>query len=97
HLSTSSLHDALPICQQRSENGRRELRFAPHQIILVAAKRGPCVMVHIVLDEGDAVLRAERNKRRLQQVVSGELVSHEIMQMQTLDRKSTRLNSSHEW
>src|SRR5207253_10646686 len=52
--------------QQRSQNRRRELRLPFHQIILVAAKRASGVMVHIVLDERDATLSAQRNERRLQ-------------------------------
>src|SRR6266545_5563666 len=72
--------------QQRSENRRRELRLASHQIILVATKRRPGVIVHVVLDERDAVFRAESKERRLQQVVSGQLVRDKIVQMQAFRR-----------
>ena len=48
--------------QQGSENRRRELRLASHQIILVATERRAGVMVDVVLDERDAVLRAESNR-----------------------------------
>src|SRR5574338_549451 len=50
-------------CQQRSENRWRELRLAPHQVILVATEGCPGVMIHIVLDERDPVFRPEGNER----------------------------------
>src|SRR6266508_637380 len=43
-------------------------------------------MVHVVLDERDAVFRAESKERRLQQVVSGQLVRDKIVQMQAFRR-----------
>jgi len=70
--------------QQRSENRWRELGLASHEIILVTPEGRPGVMVHIVFDERDAVLRAESNQRRLQQVIPGQLVRDKIVQMQTL-------------
>src|SRR6266581_3040630 len=73
--------------QQRSENRRRELRLASHQIILVTTERRPGVMVHVVLDERDAVFSAESNQRRLQQIISGQLVRDKIVQMQTFRRR----------
>src|SRR5437762_7035471 len=44
--------------KQRSENWWRELRLPFHQIILMATKRGPGVMIDIVLDKRDTVLGA---------------------------------------
>ena len=73
--------------QQRAENRRRELRLAFHQIILVAAERRAGVMIDVVLDERDAVFRAESNERRLQQLVAGQLVGDKIVQMQTFRRR----------
>ena len=53
----------------------------------MATERRPGVMVHIVLDERDAVSRAESNERRLQQFVSSQLIRDEIVQMQTFRRR----------
>src|SRR5512133_3464342 len=73
--------------QQRSKNRGGELRLASHQIILVATERRAGVMIHVVLDERDTVFRAKSNERRLQQVVSRQLVRDKIVQMQTFRRR----------
>src|SRR6476660_6363784 len=39
--------------KQSAENGRRKLRLALHEIILVAAKRRPGVVIDVVFDEGN--------------------------------------------
>ena len=41
--------------EKRSQDRRSELRFAPHQIILVATKSRAGVMIDIVFDEADAI------------------------------------------
>jgi len=48
--------------KQRAENWRRELCLAFHQIILVATKRGAGVVIDIILDKRDAILRAQGNQ-----------------------------------
>src|SRR5205085_11561582 len=57
-------------CEQRAENGRRELRLAFHQIILVATKGGAGVVVDVVFDEGNAIRRAQIFERRLEQLIA---------------------------
>jgi hypothetical protein len=47
--------------QQRSENWRRELRLAFHQIILVATKRGTGVMIDVVFNKRHVTVCAQRN------------------------------------
>ncbi len=66
--------------EQRAEHGRRELRLAFHQIILVAAKGRAGVVIDVVLDERNAVRRAERLEGRLQQLVARDVVGHHIAQ-----------------
>ena len=48
--------------EQRSKNRRRELRLAFHQIILVATKRRPGVVIDVIFDKRDAALGAESNQ-----------------------------------
>ncbi len=43
-------------------------------------------MIHIVFDKGDAILSAQSNQRRLQQIVASQFVSHQIVQVQTFRR-----------
>src|SRR4029453_3549130 len=57
--------------EQRSENRRRELRLPFHQIILVATKCGPGVMIDIIFDKRHATLRTQGDEGRLEQVVPG--------------------------
>ena len=55
----------LPGCQkskQCSKNWRRELCLSFHQIILMTTKRGASVVIDIVFDKRDAVLRAQGNQ-----------------------------------
>ena len=52
--------------EQRAENRWRELRLAFHQIILMTTKRRAGVVIDVVLDERDAILRAQRNQCGLQ-------------------------------
>src|SRR4029079_1159502 len=52
----------------------------------MAAERRSSVMVHVVLDERDAIFRPESDERRLQEIVTSELVCNEIMQMQAFRR-----------
>ena len=47
--------------EQRAEHRRSELRLALHQVILVAAEGRAGVMIDVVLDERDALRRAERS------------------------------------
>ena len=63
------------------------MRLAVHQIIFMASKGGTGVVIHVVLNKRDAVFRAESNERRLQQVVSSQLVRNKIVQMQTFGRR----------
>src|SRR5438874_2667318 len=51
--------------KQCPKNWRRELRLALHQIILVTTKRGARVVIDIIFDKRDAILRAKGNQRRL--------------------------------
>ena len=48
--------------QQRSQNWRRELRLPFHQIILMTTKSRASVMIDIVFDKRDAILRAQGNQ-----------------------------------
>src|SRR5437870_225640 len=73
--------------KQRPKNWRRELRLALHQIILVTTKRGARVVIEIIFDKRDAILRAKGNQRRLEQVVSCQFISHQIVQMETFWRR----------
>ncbi len=84
--NTAGAGEDLSCCQkseQRSKNRRRELRLSFHQVILVATKSGAGVMIHVVLDKGDAAGRAQGGERRLEQLVTGQVVSNEIAEMQT--------------
>ena len=44
-------------------------------------------MIDVILDEGHTVLRAESHQRRLQEVVAGQFIGDQIMQMQTFRRR----------
>ena len=61
------------------------LLFQPLNLDM-AAERRSSVMVHVVLDERDAIFRTESDERRLQEIVTSELVCNEIMQMQAFRR-----------
>ena len=52
----------------------------------MATESGAGVMIDIVLDEGDALLRAECFQRGLQQLVAGDVVGHDIPQTQAFRR-----------
>ena len=73
--------------EQRAEHRRRELRLAFHQIIFVATKRRAGVMIDVVLNKRDAIVRFQRGERFAQQRVAGHFVSDEIVQMQTFGRR----------
>src|ERR1035438_9642451 len=73
--------------EQRPQHRRSELRFALHQIILVAAKGGAGVMIDVILDERYLVGDAKSLQRRLQQIFPRQLVGHEIAQMQAFGRR----------
>ena len=65
---------------KRAEDRRSELRLAFHQIILVATEGGAGVVIDVVLDERDAVGRAQIVKRRLQQLIARDVVGHDVPQ-----------------
>ena len=44
------------------QNWRRELRLPLHQIILVTTKRGARVVIDVIFDERNAILRAQSNQ-----------------------------------
>src|SRR5207247_8697626 len=77
HISTLSLHDALPICA-RSAHVERDQIFGRQQLDAVATRR-----------------HAARRSR--QHGARGEALRFRDRRDAPVDRKSTRLNSSHEW
>src|SRR5207244_12494839 len=85
-LSTLSLHDALPISRRLPADGRR-LRPRP------AGRRRRQVQPLLGLDPD----RAERHRRLLALPASPDLFAGPlVLPNRDADRKSTRLNSSHQ-
>ena len=72
--------------QQRSENRRRELRLAFHQVILVATEGRAGVMIDVVLDERDPARAANSRERGLEQFVPGQVVGDKIPEMEAFRR-----------
>jgi hypothetical protein len=76
--------EELTCCQkgeQRSEDRRSELRLAFHEIVLMTAEGGSSVMINVVLDEGDAIGRAEFHERGMKQLITRQIVGNNIQQM----------------
>ena len=55
-----------------------KLHIAPHEVILMAAKRRAGVVIDVVLDEGDGVIDLHLHERLLQDNVAGTFVSHRV-------------------
>src|SRR5207247_11027329 len=86
HIVTLSLHDALPISHDAHTDGLEHGLGAVASIEFLINRR------QVVLDRFDADVQL------LGHLGGGEAVGDELEDLfLPLDRKSTRLNSSHEW
>src|ERR1700737_1767812 len=79
--------------QQSAEHRRRELGLAAHEIVFMAAKRRAGVVIDIFFDERNTPRSTKAGQRRLQELISGEVVTDKIAEMQTLGRRV--LNVAH--
>src|SRR5207247_4009772 len=87
------LHDALPISRVRRPNGRA----GRAQEIGAAMSVSPLAVEDAARAEGAVrLLRNRPHERLVPQALAGRRFPHAVEQL-GLDRKSTRLNSSHEW
>src|SRR5207247_7841143 len=92
--STLSLHDALPILRDALRAGdTRRTERAAHRLKGAAAALGARA-VQAAVTELETMVR----ESRLDEAVTVlDKLERELRQVAALDRKSTRLNSSHEW
>ena len=72
--------------KQRPNDGRVKLHLAPHQIVFVAAKRRPRVVIDVVLHKRHLVARAHFLDRLLHEQIAREVVSNNIFQRAALGR-----------
>src|SRR5688572_32182461 len=78
-IYTLSLHDALPILE----------------VLVLESPRGPGVLDHALLDPGGAAVRRARDDHRVLGRADAAADQHVVEEDLVVDRKSTRLNSSH--
>src|SRR5690606_41337254 len=78
-LSTLSLHDALPICSEKS---------------LTVSEPGS-VRIEFVADDGSVEVLKDKTTLLAGEVIDAAVMSRRALREFLADRKSTRLNSSH--
>ena len=79
----------LPGRQERKEGAqarRRELHFAPHEVVFVAAKRGAGEVIDVVFNQRDPAFRPQRRDRALHHGIARKVERHHVAHAQAFRR-----------